>query len=318
VFVFVYIGALQDFDQPAQTSTNKSGSSKGNESLESSVDPLTSTDTQAHNPDPLEDILSDEMARKATEELDQAMRMLVGDNPEMMQQLEQFAQNMEETMSRLQCDEDAEYSDTESGSRRDSARQMTGADEDAKAEGLSIEEKLAQTVRELGKNAQDMKNAKVSPSGADDLLSAMSGLLLGNGDQELQGDATPEGLLPMMQQMMRNLLSRDVLYPTMTDIRDKYPKWLEEKRGHIPDTEYKSRENQYRIVSEVCQEFEEEKVEDTEETKHARFNRILNLMQKMQECGQPPPEIIGDIAPGIDFDASGKPRLPGLDQCSVM
>jgi hypothetical protein len=149
--------ALQDFDQPAQTSTNKSGSSKGNESLESSVDPLTSTDTQAHNPDPLEDILSDEMARKATEELDQAMRMLVGDNPEMMQQLEQFAQNMEETMSRLQCDEDAEYSDTESGSRRDSARQMTGADEDAKAEGLSIEEKLAQTVRELGKNAQDMK-----------------------------------------------------------------------------------------------------------------------------------------------------------------
>lgn len=50
----------------------------------------------------------------------------------------------------------------------------------------------------------------------------MSGLLLGDGNQELGGaDAPPEGLLPMMQQMMRNLLSRDVLYPTLTDIRDK-------------------------------------------------------------------------------------------------
>ena len=51
----------------------------------------------------------------------------------------------------------------------------------------------------------------------------MSGLLLGGNDQELAGDdaASAEGLLPMMQQMMKNLLSRDVLYPTMTDIRDK-------------------------------------------------------------------------------------------------
>ena len=160
------IGALQDFDQPAQAnspSTNRPGSSgnKIHDNIESSVDPPTVTGTQAYEPDPLEDILSDEMAQKATEELDQAMRMLVGDNPEMMQQLEQFALNMEETMSKLQFDEEAEYSDTESGSRRGSVGQMASASGDAKAEGLSVEEKLAQTMRELEKNAQEMK---VSPS----------------------------------------------------------------------------------------------------------------------------------------------------------
>ncbi|XP_062499710.1 peroxisomal biogenesis factor 19-like [Corticium candelabrum] len=316
--------ALEDFDQPAKDCASKPSRHDPSLNIESSVDPPhTANPGHADSHDPIESLLSDEMAKKATEELDHAMKMLVGDNPEMAKQLEQFAHSMEETMLKLQQSEEQsegdECLDTKSDGREDGqsvSGGMTG--QEAKAEALSIEENLAQTVRELEKNAQDMKNAKV-PSGVEDLLGAMSGLLLGGNDQELAGDdaASAEGLLPMMQQMMKNLLSRDVLYPTMTDIRDKYPAWLEEKRGHVADAEYEKREKQYRIVSEVCKEFEAEEDGETQEVKHARFERVLNLMQTMQECGQPPPEIIG-CGPEIDFDAFGKPKLPGLDQCSVM
>ena len=62
----------------------------------------------------------------------------------------------------------------------------------------------------------------------------------------------------------------------------QYPAWLEEKRGHVADAEYEKREKQYRIVSEVCKEFEAEEDGETQEVKHARFERVLNLMQTVR------------------------------------
>lgn len=40
---------------------------------------------------------------------------------------------------------------------------------------------------------------------------------------------------------------------------------------------------------------------------------------QMQDLGQPPKEIVGDMAPGLDFDADGVPKFPGsLDACLIM
>jgi len=45
-------------------------------------------------------------------------------------------------------------------------------------------------------------------------------------------------------------------------------------------------------------------------------------MQEMADCGQPPPEIIHDLAPGVQFGQDGMPMLPGQDPnnpgCSIM
>lgn len=37
-----------------------------------------------------------------------------------------------------------------------------------------------------------------------------------------------DDMLPMLMQFMQPLLSKEVLYPTIKDLCDKYPKWLEE------------------------------------------------------------------------------------------
>lgn len=31
----------------------------------------------------------------------------------------------------------------------------------------------------------------------------------------------------------------------------------------------------------------------------------------MQACGEPPKEIVSEMAPGLAFDAQGQPQLPG-------
>jgi len=42
----------------------------------------------------------------------------------------------------------------------------------------------------------------------------------------------------MMERMMQSLLSKELLYPAIKDIRDKYPDWLAENREKLPEDEF--------------------------------------------------------------------------------
>jgi peroxin-19 len=41
----------------------------------------------------------------------------------------------------------------------------------------------------------------------------------------------------------------------------------------------------------------------------------MDIMQEVQEYGQPPAEIIREIAPGIELDEDGAPKM---EECSIM
>lgn len=41
----------------------------------------------------------------------------------------------------------------------------------------------------------------------------------------------------------------------------------------------------------------------------------MDVMQEVQEYGQPPTEIIREIAPGIELNQDG---LPMVEECSIM
>ena len=53
------------------------------------------------------------------------------------------------------------------------------------------------------------------------------------------------------------------------------------------------------------------------------MDSLMELMQEVQEFGQPPIEIIQDIAPGIQLDDDGNPNLPfslgdaGDEECCI-
>lgn len=47
-----------------------------------------------------------------------------------------------------------------------------------------------------------------------------------------------EDMLPMLMQFMQPLLSKEVLYPSIKDLCDKYPKWLEDNKSTTDKEEF--------------------------------------------------------------------------------
>jgi peroxin-19 len=57
------------------------------------------------------------------------------------------------------------------------------------------------------------------------------------------------------------------------------------------------------------------------ETDPNNSTALMTLMQDVQEYGQPPNEIIQEIAPGLELDEDGMPKLDaaGLnEECRIM
>lgn len=62
----------------------------------------------------------------------------------------------------------------------------------------------------------------------------------------------------------------------------KYPVWLEENKSSNSAEENDRFTKQYELVGQLCQEYENEKPDDTEEVKKKRFENIMELMQKVK------------------------------------
>ncbi|KAL1547511.1 peroxisome biogenesis protein 19-1-like [Salvia divinorum] len=113
--------------------------------------------------------------------------------------------------------------------------------------------------------------------------------------EELAGTQDMESIV---ETMMQQLLSKEILYEPMKEIGERYPRWLEENRAKLTDEEYTRYSNQHQFIKDLNQVYEAEP---------ENFNKIVELMQKMQECGQPPNDIVQELAP--DFDLSNLGQL---------
>ncbi|PHU28473.1 Peroxisome biogenesis protein 19-1 [Capsicum chinense] len=88
----------------------------------------------------------------------------------------------------------------------------------------------------------------------------------------------------ILETMMQQLLSKEILHEPMKEIEERYPKWLEDNKVN-------------------------------------NFNNIVELMQKMQECGQPPNDIVHELAPDFDissFEQLSPEMLEGQQNCCIM
>ncbi|KAK6138696.1 hypothetical protein DH2020_027558 [Rehmannia glutinosa] len=101
----------------------------------------------------------------------------------------------------------------------------------------------------------------------------------------------------IVETMMQQLLSKEILHEPMKEIGDRYPVWLEENKTKLGDGEYARYSHQYELIRELNQVYE---------TEPENFKKIVELMQKMQECGQPPNDIVQEIAPDFDLSSLGQ------------
>uniref|UniRef100_A0A8D2IQC5 Peroxisomal biogenesis factor 19 n=1 Tax=Varanus komodoensis TaxID=61221 RepID=A0A8D2IQC5_VARKO len=171
---------------------------------------------------------------------------------------------------------------------------------------------LKETLSGLAKNANDLQNSGVPE---EELARAMEGL----GLEEGEGDGS---LLPLMQSIMQNLLSKDVLYPSLKEIAEKYPEWLRSHRDSLPQDQYEKYQEQHSIMGKICAQFEAERPTDGDAEQRARFELVLDLMQQLQDLGHPPKELAGESPPSLNFDLEGL-NLPEAasttgEQCRIM
>ncbi|GAQ80592.1 peroxin 19 family protein [Klebsormidium nitens] len=134
----------------------------------------------------------------------------------------------------------------------------------------------------------------MDPGGAENLDELMA---------QLQQMAGGEDMQSLMDNMMKQLLSKDVLYEPMKEIGRRYPTWLQENDAKL-STEDKARYGkQYQYIQRLLHVYENDP---------DNFEQVTALMQEMQECGHPPDEIIQELAPGVVFGEDGMPSLPDL------
>ena len=179
-----------------------------------------------------------------------------------------------------------------------------------------IREKLRQTINQLHGNS--------TSSGLEqDLTEEELNKMFNSFD--LGGPGGPDGesftnLLPMMEGMMQSLMSKELLYPPMRDIADKFPGWLADNRNKISSSLYENYNKQYDLTKQICFIFESEEETDSQTKRKENFEIVMRKMQEMQTLGHPPKELTGDNSPGFQFDAGGNPIFPdGMnpDQCCL-
>ncbi|XP_052593607.1 peroxisomal biogenesis factor 19 isoform X1 [Peromyscus californicus insignis] len=157
-----------------------------------------------------------------------------------------------------------------------------GSDANSQQEFTSC---LKETLSGLAKNATDLQNSGMSE---EELTKAMEGLGMDEGDGE-------GNILPIMQSIMQNLLSKDVLYPSLKEITEKYPEWLQSHQESIPPEQFEKYQEQHTVMGKICEQFEAETPTDSEATHRARFETVLDLMQQLQDLGHPPKELAGEM-----------------------
>ncbi|KAL6420988.1 hypothetical protein ACFW04_014034 [Cataglyphis niger] len=167
---------------------------------------------------------------------------------------------------------------------------------------------ISQVLKDLTTNSENLQN--------DTDLAAMLG--------RTSLDSDTGDILPFMQGMMEHLLSKEILYPSLKELSDKYPAWLEEHRTTMNSCDLQRYTKQLELMQKVCLELEKENKNDAEDIKKRRFESILKLMTEMQNYGQAPEDLVGEQCSLFQFDSEGNPVLPlpsGIDSqqdCSIM
>ena len=138
------------------------------------------------------------------------------------------------------------------------------------------------------------------------------------------GDNTTDA---MLDGMMQQLVSKELMYEPMKQVADRFPAWLREHEDSLSAEEKK----RYDLCSDVllalfrslspccsrrqqCETFQ--LLVRVYETEPENTAKLIDHMQRAQEYGQPPPEIIADIAPDLRLDADGLPQMD--EACRIM
>lgn len=127
-----------------------------------------------------------------------------------------------------------------------------------------------------------------------------------NGFLNFGGAGDPGNPMGMMENLMKSMLSKEMLYPPMKEMCNRYPGWLEKNASDLSEHDKNRYTQQLRCLNKVCKEFEDEKADDSSSVQQERFSRVMDIIHEMQQYGQPPEQLV----------EGGNP-MPQPDNCCI-
>ncbi|EGZ30038.1 hypothetical protein PHYSODRAFT_310116 [Phytophthora sojae] len=163
---------------------------------------------------------------------------------------------------------------------------------------------VAKTLQNMAKAAEDMEGVGTAQ------VEAMGEEMMAEMMKKFEEMGEKNDFQDLVDGMMQQLLSKDVMYDPMKQICERvrngarlYPEWLAEKESLLSKEDYERYGKQYQYFQQIVAVYESEP---------DNFARLSELMQEVQETGQPPSEIVNDLAPGLQFDDEGMPIMPNM------
>lgn len=177
-------------------------------------------------------------------------------------------------------------------------------------------------LKESDASATSSTSASSNPfaglSGAEgEEMAKLLAALGGSGDLSgLEGAMDNPELTKMLEGMMDELMSRDILYEPLKELGDKYPAYLAgDESKNISEDDRKRYEQQSKYIDEIVKIFEEPGYDAKDKEK---AGRVQELMNQMQDCGSPPKEIVGDMPSELENLPGFGGGAGGNEECVIM
>jgi peroxin-19 len=87
---------------------------------------------------------------------------------------------------------------------------------------------------------------------------------------------------------------------------------LSQNKDKLSKEDYEKYQLQYSYIQQIVEHFESQ---NNGEEATSTDPKIIDLMEKMQACGQPPQALLEELAPDMKFDQDG---IPQPEQCTIM
>ncbi|KAI9088745.1 Pex19 protein [Phlyctochytrium arcticum] len=183
----------------------------------------------------------------------------------------------------------------------------------------SFQDTIANTMQKLRTSSSQVDQQVAEDAKLSSMTGGMSEEAMEQMMRELEGMMSSGEFDNVFGGLMDQLMSKELLYEPMKDLAGKYPEWIAKNRGKLPADEMEKYERQHQYIKDIVLVYDESSSNSLTEEEESK--KVADLMQKMQECGNPPEEILQDLAPGLEVGADGIPKLPGSaagQECNIM
>ncbi|KAF8622322.1 hypothetical protein AX15_007131 [Amanita polypyramis BW_CC] len=195
------------------------------------------------------------------------------------------------------------------GPKKDDAKK--GAPDNRKAGGAGATEKkndfqeaLKQAMNRMKETESNLQAGSL-PKGAGETPEDLNELLASLKDMGLE-DGSEEELAGFLQNMMGQLVSKDVLYEPLKELSDKFPGYLASPPSPLTPEDKQRYEKQHAVVKKVLAIFDAPDYSDENSESH---KVIVELLSEIQLYGSPPSELMGPLPPGLGLGSDGLPQL---------